>query len=186
MHIGGQQKLKKGDYPLWISPDTKRESFELDEIFWFIGKRKGFENGVNTYIMTMLSREPRQILGFSVDDCVSAERIQDIVDKAPQADKYYTDGGTCYLGVDFIGKHCRNIRDKRDTHNIEGSNADIRHYIAGLQRKSRCFFRKRETLEAVLSIFVFAFNHLGAFKAYWRQKYPQCGRNYPVNHLQFI
>ena len=48
MHIAGQQKLKKGDYPLWISPDTKSESFELDEIYWFIGKRSGFKNGVNT------------------------------------------------------------------------------------------------------------------------------------------
>jgi hypothetical protein len=186
MRIAGRRKPKKGDYPLWISPDTKREAFELDEIYWFVGKRKGYENGVNTYIMTMLSGEPRQILGFAVDEHVSAERIQDIVDNAPEADNYYTDGGQSYLGVDFLGKHRRNVRDKSNTHNIESSNADIRHYIAGLQRKSRCFFRKRETLEAVLSIFVFAFNHFGAAKAHWRQKHPLHGRDYPINHLQFI
>jgi IS1 family transposase len=114
--------------------------------------------------MTMLSREPRQIVAFDVDNSVKSECIQDMVDNAPQAENYYTDGGQSYLGVDFIGRHRRNVRDKSDTHNIEGSNADIRHYIAGLRRRSRCFFRKMETLKAVLSIFVHAYNKFGAAK----------------------
>ena len=59
-----------------------------------------------------------------------------------------------YLDVDFIGKHRRNIRDKRDTYTIEGTNADLRHCIAALGRRSRCFFRKLETLKAVLTVFI--------------------------------
>lgn len=186
MLTDGQWKPKKGAYELWISPETNTEGFELDEIYWFIGKRKGHENGINTYIMTMLSREPRQIVAFAVDNSVNAERIQAMVDGTIQAEKYYTDGGQSYLGVDFIGRHKRNTHDKSDTHNIESSNADVRHYIAGLQRRSRCFFRKMETLVAVLRLFVYAFNRFGAAKRQYRLRHPGSRRDFPFNHLQFI
>ncbi len=186
MSTDGPTRPKKGAYPLWISSGTKTDSYELDELYWFIGKRKGYEGGVNIYIMTMLSREPRQIVNFAVDKSVNAVRIQGMVDEVPQANNYYTDGGQSYLGVDFFGCHRRNIRDKSDTYNIEGSNADIRHYIAGLQRKSRCFFRKIETLIAVLSIFFHAYNKFGAAKQQYRLRYPDCGRDFPFTHLDFI
>jgi hypothetical protein len=69
---------------MWISPNTKTDAFELDEIYWFTGKRKGHENGVNTYTMTMLSREPRQIVAFAADNSVNAMRIQEMVDNTVQ------------------------------------------------------------------------------------------------------
>jgi len=134
----------------------------------------------------MLSREPRQIVAFAVDNSVNAACIQTMADNTMQAEKYYTDGEPSYLGVDFIGQHMRNIRDKSDTHNIEGSNADLRHYIAGLQRRSRCFFRKLETLIAVLRIFVYVHNKFGDAKREYRLKHPGCSRDFPFNHLQFI
>lgn len=158
----------------------------MDEIYWFVGKRKGYENGVNTYVMTMLSREPRQIVAYAVDQSVNCAVIQQMVDRTLQAEKYYTDGGQVYLGVDFLGRHERNIRDKSDTHNIEGSNADIRHYIAGLRRRSRCFFRKTETLRAVLGLFMNAYNRFGAAKQQYRSTHPGCGRDFPFSHLDFI
>jgi IS1 family transposase len=134
----------------------------------------------------MLSREPRQIVAYAVDKSVSARQIQKMVDTTIQAEKYYTDGGQVYLGVDFIGRHERNIRDKSDTYHIEGSNADVRHYIAGLRRKSRCFFRKEETLRAVLGIFVYAYNKFGAAKLHYRLSHPGCGRDFHFNHLDYI
>ena len=186
MRTGGQEKAKKRAYPMWISPSTKTDAYELDEIYWFIGKRKGYENGVNIYIMTMLSRQPRQIVAYAVDHSVNAAMIQKMVDKTVQAKNDYTDGGNSYLGVDFIGRHKRNIRDKSDTHNIEGSNADIRHYIAGLRRRSRCFFRSMETLAAVLYMFVHAYNRFGEAKMLYRQKHPECNRVYHLDHVRYI
>lgn len=171
---------------MWISPETKTDAFELDEIYWFVNGRKGYENGVNTYIMTMLSREPRQIVAYAVDNSVNAEQIQKMVDVTLQAERYCTDGAQVYLGIDFIGQHVRNTRDKSDTHNIEGSNADIRHYIAGLRRRSRCFFRKKETLKAVLSIFIHAYNKFGEAKMLYQQKHPNCKRIYHLDHLSYI
>jgi len=115
--------------------------------------------------MTMLSREPRQIVAYAVDNTVSAAHIQKMVDSTLQADVYHSDGEGSYLGVDFIGgHHNRNMEDKSDTHNIEGSNADLRHYIAGLRRRSRCFFRSVDTLMAVLYVLVHAYNRFGEAK----------------------
>ena len=80
------------------------------------------------------------------------------VGEVPMAVNYYTDGGTTYLEVDFMGRYRRNVRDKERYHEIDGVNADLCYYIARLRRHSWCFFRKQETLLMVLHIFVNAYN----------------------------
>jgi hypothetical protein len=132
--------------------------------------------------MTMISRLPRQILGFSVENSVKAKAIQTIVDSAPAAERYFTDGGRAYLDVIFGGKYIRNQEDKSDTHEIESSNADLRHYISGLARRSRCFYRSRETLNAVLSVFVDAYNKFGEAKLKYRKPIVHKSPN-PNKHL---
>ena len=171
---------------MWISPKTDFSEAELDEVFWFTGTRKSNELGVNAYVMTMVSRNPRQIVAFDVDESVKARLIQQMVDNVPQFEKYFTDGGTIYLDVDFLNGHKRNIHNKNDTYTVEGTNADLRHYIAGLRRKSRCFFRKLETLKAVLYIFINAYNKFGEAKRAYRQRHPNCGRDFGFNHLCYI
>ena len=118
--------------------------------------------------MTMISREPRQIVGFDVQFDKGAYRLQGIVDSAPEAESYSTDGNMSYLDVVFPGKHIRNVRDKSDTHIIESINADLRHYISGLARRSRCFYRSLETLQAVLEVFIDAYNKYGEAKLKYR------------------
>ena len=149
---------------MWISPLTDFSAFELDELYHFIGARKGYENGINSYLMTMASRNPRQIAAFDVDKSVNSEVIQRMSDSVPYAEKYYTDGCPVYLNVVFGGKHIRNTEDKSDTHNIESTNSDFRHYIAHLARRSRTFFRKKETKLAVLAVFINAYNKFGDMK----------------------
>lgn len=149
---------------MWISPKTNFDTFELDEIWWFLNNKEKTETQENIYIMTMLSREPRQIVGFRVDTSVKSQKIQEIVDSISPAKNYCTDGGKSYLNVIFEGKHIRVVKNKSETHNIESSNADLRHYIKGLARRSRCFFRKKETLELVLQIFINAYNKFGEAK----------------------
>lgn len=95
-----------------------------------------------------------------------------MVDSAPQAKKYCTDGYFGYLDVIFPGKHIFNIHNKNDTFTVEGVNADLRHYIPTLARRSRCFPRKLENLQAVLNVFVWAYNRFGAQKARFRARRP--------------
>ena len=153
---------------MWISKKTNTENFELDEIYWFINRKERSKTRENTYIMTMISHEPRQIVSFDVQRDKDAFRLQGIVDNAPEAERYSTDGYMGYLDVIFPGKHIRNIKNKRDTHTIEGTNADLRHYISGLARKSRCFYRSIETLQAVLEVFINAYNKYGEAKLKYR------------------
>jgi len=158
---------------VWISELTDFSAFELDELYWFLSERKSHKNGINTYLIpsvlrrTMVSRLPRQIVGFNVDKSVNKNAIQGIVDSVGSAEKYCTDGCLSYLDVIFGGKHIYNTEDKKDTHLIESTNADLRHHIRGLSRRSRCFFRNKETMTAVLSVFIDAYSKFGE----WKLKY---------------
>jgi len=134
------------------------------------------ETRENVYVMTQISREPRQIVSFAVGDDKSAAILQGLVDRTIQAQNYATDGNLSYLDVDFYGsKHIRNVKNKKDTHNIESVNADLRHYISGLSRRSRCFFRKIDTIKAVLNVYINAYNRFGEYKLFNRK---------PVIHKQ--
>ena len=119
--------------------------------------------------MTAVSREPRQIAGFDVAQDKSPERIQRMVDATPEAARYCTDGYLGYIDVVYPGRHIRNIHDKSDTYTVESVNADLRHYIPVLARRSRCFARRLETLRAVLEVFVDAYNQFGKAKLKYRQ-----------------
>jgi len=140
------------------------DTFELDELYWFLGHKAHTETRENTYVMTMVSREPRQIVDFDVSADKSPERIQAMVDSAPWVQKYCTDGYLGYIDIVYPGRHIRNTNNKNDTFTVESINADLRHYIPGLARRSRCFYRKIETLDAVISVFVDAYNKFGEAK----------------------
>jgi IS1 family transposase len=156
---------KKND----VTVDNSPEVLELDELYWFVfhKPRKGTQE--NVYIMTAVSRNPRQIVAFDVATDKSPERLQAIIDAAPEAKRYCTDGYLGYVDVVYPGKHVRNVRDKSDTFTVEGVNADLRHYIPILARRSRCFARKIETLRAVLEVFIDAYNKFGLEKLKYRQ-----------------
>ena len=94
--------------------------------------------------------------------------MQSIIDNAPDAEKYATDGFFGYIDLAYPGKHIHNISNKNDTFTVEGINADLRHYIPVLARRSRCFCRKLETLEAVLAVFIDAYNKFGEAKLAYR------------------
>ena len=142
----------------------------MDELYWFVGKKSNKETRENVYVMTMVNREPRQIAGFEVAFDKSPERIQAMIDEAPAAKLYNTDGGLNYVDIVYPGKHVRNVCDKSDTFTVEGVNADLRHYIPLLRRRSRCFARSLETLQAVMEVFVDAYNRFGAAKLAFKQK----------------
>lgn len=130
----------------------------------------------------MINREPRQIVGFSVAYDKSFERIQAIVDSAPYAKKYCTDGYLGYVDIAYPGKHIRNVKNKNDTHTVESINADLRHYILVLARRSCCFCRKIKTLDAVISVFIEAYNKFGEAKLKYRNPTEQKSQ-YHVKHL---
>ena len=88
----------------------------------------------------MVSRNPCQIVGFDVAYDKSPHRIQQMIDDAPSASKYCTDGYLGYIDVVYHpGKHARNAHDKSDTFTVEGVNADLRHYMPVLAAQQMFF-----------------------------------------------
>ena len=160
------------------------EILEMDELYWFIKKKERSETRENVYIITMISREPRQIIGFDVGLDKTSERIQEIVDSGPESEKYCTDGYVGYLDVIFPGEHVRNVHNKRDTFTVEGINADLRHFVPLLRRRSRCFARSIETLTAVVEVFVEAYNRFGLAKTNYRKANPS--RTPPFGFVDFL
>ena len=89
--------------------------------------------------MTLVNRKTREILGYDIACDRSLQRIQNLVDNASKAEFYFSYAfpvcsQICYDGVYHA------LNNKSQTFTVESVNADLRHYIPPLHRKSRCFF----------------------------------------------
>lgn len=62
----------------------------------------------NIYLITLVSRNPQQILGHTVSRDKSAKTLQKVVDMAPYSEIYCADGYNGYLDTVFPGKHIFN------------------------------------------------------------------------------
>ena len=164
----------------------KEHTFEIDELYHFVERKGTGETRENTYVIAMVSRLPRQIVRIDAAFDKSPKRIQALVDGAPEAEKYCTDGYLGYIDVVYPGKHIRNIHDKKDTCGVESVNADLRHYIPILRRRSRCFPRSLGTLNAVLEVFADAYNAFGIAKMKFRHGRDPNARELPFSVLDFI
>ena len=166
---------------------THEEHFEvaeLDELYWFLERKLRTKTRENVYIMTMVSRNPHQILGYIVSRDKSSKTIQQIVDAAPEVKFYCTDGYVGYLDVVLPGEHIFNIHNKKDTFTVESVNADLRHYIPTLARQSRCLPRKLDNLQAVFDLFVLAYNCFVSQKELYRSHHP--GVTVPFSLFDFL
>ena len=115
------------------------------------------------YVITLVSRDKRQIVGYDIAFDKSRERIQRLVDNSPKASKYYSDAYPVYSEIIYYGKYT-SLKNKSQTYTVEGVNSDLRHYIPALRLKSKCFFRSVETMKAVFKLFVHAFNQFSLSK----------------------
>lgn len=104
--------------------------------------------------------------------------MQAVLDRAPQAGQYYSDDfSTYHTLVYYPGRH-QAFSDKSQTYSVEGVNADLRHYLARLGRRSRCFSRCPYALECSLRLFIFCHNRRQLYK----QRYPK----YPAYLIDFL
>jgi insertion element IS1 protein InsB len=103
--------------------------------------------------------------------------MQQVVDQSRRARQYFSDQWELYqLLVYYPGRHTVS-EGKSDTYAVEADNAELRHYLARLARRSRCFSRCIKALRNAVKLFVFAFNRRQLFK----QAYPK----FPAHVFQF-
>ena len=91
--------------------------------------------------MTVVDRKTRCILGWAVVWVRTQEAIQLMIDDAPKAKWYYSDGFDAYKWLWYHFGRYEVSQGKSETYSVEGDNAELRHYLARLARKSRCFSR---------------------------------------------
>jgi insertion element IS1 protein InsB len=100
----------------------------------------------------------------------TTEPLQELVARSPQAAQYYSDDfSTSHTLVSYPGHHAVAL-GKSQTYAVEADNAELRHYLARLGRKSRCFSRSIDALRRAVKLFVHAWNrrqlHRRAFPRY--------------------
>ena len=106
----------------------------------------------------MVNRKTREIVGCDIAENMSVERVQRIVDNSPKANFYFFDTFPVYSQICYDDSY-KSLKNKSHIFTVESVNADLRHYIPALRKKSRCvssfFF---DTIFSVFKIFVFAVN----------------------------
>jgi len=128
--------------------------------------------------MTLVERATSCIVGWAVSAVCDEAHWQAVLDAAPQATVYYSDASPTYLALLYQpGIHIA-LPDKRQTYRVEGDNAELRHYLARLARRSRCFSRSLKALAQAVKVFVYAWNR--------RQLHKQAYPDYPAHVMHFV
>lgn len=128
--------------------------------------------------MTMVDRRTSCIVGWAVVSQRTETGLQALVDEAPQAAFYFSDLFALYRRLIYYPGIHTSMPDKSETYRVEGVNAELRHYLARLARRSRCFSRCLQALARAIKLFVYAWNR----RQLYRLRYPR----YPAHLIHFV
>ena len=90
------------------------------------------------YIITIVDRATRCFLSYKVVWERTQVAIQDMVDEAVKAKRYHSDAFDAYDRLWYHYGSYEVSEGKTDTYSVEGDNAELRHYLARLARRSCC------------------------------------------------
>ena len=124
--------------------------------------------------MTVVDRATRCFLGIQAVFQRTRAIGQQMVNQAWVA-QYYSDQFSLYDSLSYRRGYHLSLLDKSETYSVEGNNAELRHYLTRLARRSRCFSRCLDWLNRYLKAFAHAWNQ--------RQLH---NRNFPFDKKQVI
>ena len=110
------------------------------------------------YLLTIVDRDTHCVLSWDVVLERTSEALQACLERAPQAQQYFSDAFPVYDTL-YYGAPYEMRTDKQETYSVEAVNADLRHYLKRLARKSRCFSRRMHSLARNVQLFVYCYNH---------------------------
>ncbi len=117
-------------------------------------------------------------MGWDVVYTRDSDTRQAMLDRSPQAHPYYLAAGSVYDTLVYFPSHWPALDDKSQTCSVEGDNAELRHYLARLARKSLCFSRCIRALWRAVKLFVLAWTR--------RQLYRRAFPKSPAHVRDFI
>jgi len=107
--------------------------------------------------MTIVDRETRSFLAIQAVFKRSQEVGQEMLNQAP-AEQYYSDMFPLYSSLPYRRSYHLALSNKSETYSVEADNAELRHYLTRLARRSRCFSRCIAWLNRHLKAFAHAWN----------------------------
>ena len=128
--------------------------------------------------MTFVDRRTRCILSWRVVYERTGAVVQEMLHESVQGRTYFSDAFEAYRTALYWPADHYPMDDKSETFSVEGDNADFRHYLARLVRRSRCFTRCLYALRRAVKLFVYAFNR----RQLARHRFPA----YPHHLIDFV
>lgn len=125
-----------------------------------------------------MERRTSCIVGWEVTFKRDEPTLQALLDRTPQAVWYFSDLFATYKSLLYTPGIHTPMPDKSETYRVEGMNAELRHYLKRLVRKTRCFSRCVQALCRSIKLFVFAWNR----RQLYRRRYP----DYPSHLIDFV
>ena len=129
-------------------------------------------------MVTAVDRATRCLVGWLVLEHRTWEKVQAVVDQAPRATHYFSDGLPLYADVYYHGGHYQAVLDKSQTYAVEGTNAELRHYLARLHRSTRCYSKCLKALGHSIDLFAYYWN----MQQLKRRAQPK----YPIHLIEFV
>lgn len=128
--------------------------------------------------MTFVDRATRCVVNWSVCWEPNGDLVDQMLAESSRGRWYYSDANQIYEGRGYYPGHHTGLQNKSETYSVEGDNAELRHYLARLARKSRCFSRCIEALRKAVRLFVYYWNQ--------RQLYRRANPGYPSQIIDFV
>ncbi len=109
--------------------------------------------------MAAIARDTGLVVAMQVLEERQWEDMQQVVDTLPKAENYCSDACSIYPDLDWpIGSTHVISKGKEQTHTIESLNANLRHYLKRLARKTRCFSKSFDALLRSVRLFAWYYN----------------------------
>jgi len=118
----------------------------------------------------VVDRATRCFLGWRAVTERSEAVVQHLIDEAPHAFQYCTDGFSVYVGRNYHRGWHLVAPGKSETYAVEAGNAELRHYLKCLARRTRCFAKCLDSLKRRIKFFIHCWNQ--------RQRYRRAFPNY--------
>jgi IS1 family transposase/transposase-like protein len=124
---------------------------ELDEMWSFIEKKKN-----QCWLWLAYSPKHKQMLAFALGRRTD-ESCQNLLEKlqSVQVTRFYTDNWESYQN---LIPEVRHWIGKRGTQRIERQNLNFRTHLKRLQRRTICFSKSKQMLEAIVRLYIHQLN----------------------------
>jgi len=125
---------------------TMGNVYEMDELWTYIGNKQN-----DTWLMYVFERQSKSVIDFKVG-ARTKENLKSLVDRVLQMEptKICTDGLLIYKHLIEEKVH---VTKPMSTRHIERHNLTLRMHLKRLSRKTICFSKSKEMLEACLRIY---------------------------------